>query len=150
MFLIASSFCWAAGTVLARNALHSIDPIALAFVAAAFSLPVHFFAARNSLAASILQLDNPYLVIALVYSGVFSTGFSYAMWNYGVRQVGASHAAIYQNLIPIVALTGSLILLHEYPLFWQLVGGALILCGLIVMRRARGRPQAEAGIVSEG
>ena len=59
------------------------------------------------------------------------------MWNVGVRQVGPSHAAGFQNLVPIIALITSWLLLGEVPLLLQILGGILIIAGLVVMRWQR-------------
>jgi len=69
-----------------------------------------------------------------------STGVAYAMWNDGIKKVGAPHAAVYQNVIPLVALIGAWLINNEVPVALQLWGGASIIAGLIVMRRGRERP----------
>ena len=59
------------------------------------------------------------------------------MWNYGVRHAGAAHAAIIQNVIPLIAILAAWITRGETATAAQLFGGALILGGLIMMRTAR-------------
>lgn len=139
LIVLAAALAWAAATVMSRPVLQSISPIALAFIASATTLPLHIAVATPHLGEGILALKDPVVIGCLVYSGVFSTGISYAMWHYGVRQVGASHAATYQNLIPIVALAGGWLFLQESLLLGQIVGGFLIIAGLVFMRRARRR-----------
>ena len=139
LIVLAAALAWAVATVMSRPVLQSISPIALAFIANAATLPLHIAVATPHLREGILALKDPVVIGCLVYSGVFSTGISYAMWHYGVRQVGASHAATYQNLIPIVALTGGWLFLQESLLLGQIVGGSLIISGLIFMRRGRSR-----------
>ena len=56
----------------------------------------------------------------------------------GVRAVGPSHASVYTNLVPVVALLGSWLWVGEAITGVQLTGGTLILGGLLVMRAARG------------
>ena len=59
------------------------------------------------------------------------------MWNYGVQKLGAPHAAIYQNVIPLVAVISAWWMIGETPLSFQILGGALIIGGLVLMRRSR-------------
>ena len=117
--------------------MKNISPIALAFWSVALSVPLHFLVASYALPQLGEVFADPWLVVAIVYSGTFSTGLAYAMWNYGIKKLGAAHAAGFQNLVPVVALIASWLLIGEVPLTWQLIGGTLIIGGLIVMRRQR-------------
>ena len=76
-------------------------------------------------------------IVCILYSGVFSTGLAYAMWNLGVKQLGASHAAVFQNLVPLVALLCSWYFLDERVTPIQIFGGTMIIAGLFVVPRNR-------------
>ena len=73
----------------------------------------------------------------MLYSGVLSSGLSLPLWNYGVRQAGAAHAAIIQNLIPVVAIIVAWFSRGEPVTQAQILGGSLILSGVIMVRRGR-------------
>ncbi len=73
----------------------------------------------------------------ILYAGVLSSGLSQPMWHFGVRVAGAAHAAIIQNLIPLIAILAAWVSRGEKATLAQLVGGTLILSGLVVMRFAR-------------
>ena len=60
------------------------------------------------------------------------------MWHFGVKHAGAAHAAIVQNLIPVVAIVATWISRGEAPTGPQMFGGAMILIGLVSMRISRG------------
>jgi len=137
LLVLGAAFSWAVGSVISRPMMKNISPLSLAFVSLATMVPLHYVVAWNSLGEIPVVLSNPLLVAVLCFSGVFSTGLAYAMWNYGVKQIGAANAAGFQNLVPLVALLSSWVLIGEVPYQWQLVGGALIIAGLIVMRRAQ-------------
>lgn len=68
-------------------------------------------------------------------------------WNYGVRRLGAVSAALYMNLIPVVAVLTAFAL-GTVPRLEQLLGGALVMAGVLFVqlsnlrRRARVRPAA--------
>lgn len=135
--ILIAVLIWAGSSVLSRSILQSISPTMLAFMACISTLPLHFLLAARELRSGWAELPDSRILMAVIYSGVFSTGVAYALWNYGVRQVGVSHAAIFQNLVPVVALFVAWAFLGEAPTSIQLVGGSLIIAGLLIMRRGR-------------
>ena len=81
-----------------------VSPIGLACCGVTIAVPLHFWVARESLDQIPRFFQDGWLLASLLFSGGFSTGLAYAMWNYGVKTLGTSHAAIYQNLVPVFAL----------------------------------------------
>jgi drug/metabolite transporter (DMT)-like permease len=139
LLVLVAALAWAIAAVISRPILSYMSPIKLAFLATTGTLPIHFVATYFLSEQGFVQSFDWTTSICIFYSGVFSTGFAYAMWNYGVKQIGASHAAVFQNLVPLVALICSWFFLGEYASIVQLVGGALIIAGLFVVRRNRAR-----------
>lgn len=137
LIMLAAALVWATGTVKSRAVLRSISPITLSAISSVIMLPLHFAIAGPNLVASLEVLPRIDVWIPLLYSGVFSTGVALILWNYGVREAGAAHAAVFQNLIPVIAITSAWIVRGEAVSLLQIAGGTLILSGLIVMRRAR-------------
>ena len=68
--------------------------------------------------------------LGVIYSGVFVFGISYILWNYVVKEVGATRASIYTNLPPFVSILLGWIFLGEKINFVQICGGFFILIGL--------------------
>jgi drug/metabolite transporter (DMT)-like permease len=73
----------------------------------------------------------------VVYAGVLAIGVAYILWNRGVRKIGSSRTAAYQNLTPVVALLVAWAWLEEVPTPLQLAGAAVILVGISLARMAR-------------
>ena len=135
-------FCaiaWSVSTVISRPVLKYISPVRLTFWGIGLALPFHllfaFLQPTDDFAFQQQTLLRPSVLMASLYSGIFSTGIALAMWSYGVKILGASHASIYSNLIPLVALLLGWMCLNEIPTPLQLTGGVMIICGLLVMRR---------------
>jgi drug/metabolite transporter (DMT)-like permease len=101
---------------------------------------MHLAVAAPSLLQSLALLSSLTLVLCLLYSGTLSTGLAMPLWSYGVRQAGAAHATMFQNLSPIIAVVSAWLILGEALSPSQAIGGSLILGGLFVMRRARHEP----------
>lgn len=70
-----------------------------------------------------------------IYSGLFSVGIAYIIWNYGLRQVGAVRTATYQNLVPVMGLILGFIILGEKMTAVQYIGSAIVIAGIIQTRR---------------
>ena len=137
MFILGAALVWSAGTVYSRPLLRRISPMQLSAFAAALSLPVHLLVAADRYEGNMAALNSASLWLIILYAGILSSGLSQPMWNFGVRYAGAAHAAIIQNLIPLVAILVAWYVRSEIPTSGQIIGGALILSGLIVMRRGR-------------
>ena len=136
MIVLAAALLWAAASVASKPMLNHLSAIRLAFYAMFLTLPIHWLLAVPSLHLFWDAMD-PWTFAAIFYSGFFSTGVAFAMWNDGIGKVGAPHAAIYQNVIPLVAVIGAWLMIGEIPTALQLCGGGLIIAGLLVMRQSR-------------
>lgn len=131
-------FCaiaWSASTVISRPVMKYISPVELSFWGMGLALPVHFVIAMLVGDGATEVVWRPLVMLSILYSGIFSTGLALAMWSYGVKILGASHASIYGNLIPLVAMIFGWLMLGEVPTALQWIGGGMIICGLLAMRR---------------
>ncbi|MCA9218602.1 MAG: DMT family transporter [Planctomycetales bacterium] len=135
--VLAAALVWAIGTVYSRPLLKKISPMQLSAASSAIGLPVHLVLAAQCLPKDFSVLASASLWMIIVYSGSLSSGLSQPMWNFGVRHAGAAHAAIVQNLIPVVAIVVAWLARGEIATPNQFVGGALILGGLATMRIGR-------------
>ena len=131
---------WGVYTAWSRPALTDISSTGLAFLSMAVALPFLWVVALPELLALdlVALAEDPRLgelIGALLFSGVFSTGLAYVLWNAGVRHVGASHTAVFANLVPIVALGTGAAFLGEGVSELQLLGGGLVLAGVWLVRR---------------
>jgi drug/metabolite transporter (DMT)-like permease len=138
MLILLASVMWAVGSILSKPLFEYVTPTQLAFLSSVITLPAHYAVAGRTTIDAVQKIStDPSIFWLVAYSGLFSTGFAYALWNYGVRRVGPSHASIYQNFVPIIAITSGLFIVNEVPGGVQIPGGILILGGLILMRRGR-------------
>ena len=142
--MLAGAILWASYTVFSRPVLQAgISATGLAFFGILVSLPLLWGMGYTVIDEVDWAAVDGTVWITLLYSGGLSTGLAYAIWNAAVQRVGPSQTAIYNNLVPVVALASGVVLLGETVTLFQLMGGALILGGLFLMRRAR-RPVVAA------
>lgn len=138
MIALLAALTWASGTVFSRPMLKLISPVQLAACSATIGLPFHVLFAWPTLAVSIPLLQETSLQLCILYSGILSTGLALAMWSYGVKHAGAAQATMFQNLSPIVAIVSAWLWRGESISIAQTIGGAMIISGLVIMRRSRG------------
>jgi drug/metabolite transporter (DMT)-like permease len=74
---------------------------------------------------------------ALGYSTLLSLVLAYWIWNRSVREVGGTKTAIYMCITPLVGVLVAWAALGERPGPLHAAGGALILVGVVLARRAR-------------
>ncbi len=137
--ILAAALIWSGGTVYSRRLLKRISPTQLSAIAAVIALPVHLLFAVGRYEVSLPALESGTVWLIILYSGVLSSGLALPMWNVGVRHAGAAHAAVIQNLIPLIAIIAAWFSRGETATGSQLIGGSLIVAGLIVMRISRAR-----------
>ncbi|MFK7769918.1 MAG: DMT family transporter [Mariniblastus sp.] len=138
LLVLSSALAWAMGAVISRPLLTFVSPIRLAFYATVGTFPIHFAMPFFLSTTPVEAMGNSFVVASVLYSGIFSTGLAYAMWNFGVLKLGASQAAVYQNLVPLVALIAAWVSpLREVLTPMQFLGGVMIIFGLFVTRRLR-------------
>ena len=134
--LLLAMIAWALGTVLSRPVLSTFPATRLAFLFTCVVLPGHWLLALPHLKPALLGL-GPGGWAAVSYSGVLSTGIAYALWNASVRRIGPARTSAFTNVVPLVALALAWAFLGERPGGVQLAGGALVLLGIALLRRAR-------------
>ncbi|MHC5065918.1 MAG: DMT family transporter [Planctomycetota bacterium] len=132
LLTIGAAMAWGLYTGLNRSLARAVSPISLAFYTTTITLPLHW--AIGWPVMSDLSLVSPTVWGCIAFSGALGTGLAYAMWNVGIRQVGAAHTTIYVNLVPVLAIVISYFWLGEMVTGVQMAGGALVLGGLWLVR----------------
>ncbi len=86
----------------------------------------------------------PQSIWALLYLGVFGSGVCFILFAVGIRELGASKANVYANLVPVVAAIVSFFVLKEAMPLMKIIGIAVVLAGLMLSQRtAKERPNAK-------
>lgn len=146
LLMMGAAIVWAAYTTFSKPVLDDLSPSGLIFFGILAALPFLFAFAAPSFDAVAWGKVNAWVWAAIVASGGLSTGLAYALWNAAVQHVGPSHAAAFNNLVPFVGVAGGVLLLGEPVTAFQLAGGALIIAGLILLRRSRRAPRAMSNV----
>ena len=137
LIMLGAAITWSSGTVASRSILRTVSPLKLSAISSVIMLPVHFVIAWDKLGDGIAALPEIEAWSSVLYSGLFSTGFALAMWNYGVLHTSAAHASVYNNLLPVIAMVSAFLIRGESVTIIQIVGGILIIAGLMIMHKGR-------------
>jgi drug/metabolite transporter (DMT)-like permease len=73
---------------------------------------------------------------AVVYAGMLGIGVAHLLWYRGVMTIGNTRTAVFQNLVPVLAILVAWAWLGETPTIGQVAGAAVILAGVTVVRRS--------------
>lgn len=75
---------------------------------------------------------SPKMLLLLMVLGLFCSTLAYAGYNYGVRNLGASEACIFNNAIPIFSLIAA-VLIGQEQFSWSKAAGILIVVTGVVI-----------------
>ncbi|GIL39420.1 DMT family transporter [Roseiterribacter gracilis] len=138
--LIAAGLMWAIYTVALRGA--GVTPIHAVAIVAVWSailyLPVYVLFLHPSLPSM------PFKDVAFhcFYQGVFAGVVAMLTWNRAVALLGASRAAPFAALAPVLALLAAIPFLNEIPTHAEWIGTLLISCGVPLATGALDRKAA--------
>ena len=72
------------------------------------------------------------MLLLLLVLGLFCSTLAYAGYNYGVRNLGASEACIFNNAIPVFSLIAALVIGQESFNWIHLIGMIVVISGVII------------------
>jgi drug/metabolite transporter (DMT)-like permease len=126
---------WAAYTIIGRFALKNLTPIAATTYAALWGLA---FLACGA-ASEIWSIDGGAFTwqvwASIVYLGAFGTVIAFIWYYEGVKAIGPSRTAVFNNLVPAFGVVLALLVLGEPILVSMVVGGLLVIMGVTLTNR---------------
>jgi len=133
--ILAAAVFWGSYTVLSLGLLRRYSPLALAAYAMTLGGLCAFPLAAFDPAPLDLAAIDARTWGAAVYSTLCSSAFGFAAWGWGVSRAGANRVLIYQYLVTLIGVTAGIVLLGERFGLGQLVGAAVIICGVYLAKR---------------
>lgn len=143
---IVAAVAYAAGVTLQKPAVRAVPALQVTWLACLTG-----FIACLPFAPSLLsEVSSATLpkIGWVVYLGVFPTAIGFTTWTYALRRTTAGRLGATTYLVPPVVIAMAWLLLGEVPPPLSLVGGAICIAGVIVVRtptlRLPGRRMVEA------
>lgn len=140
--VLGAAACWAGYTLGVRRYAPAMSPLRLTTLTMLTGTPVLVLAGLPDLVRTDWAAVSPAAWGGVAYSAFLALLVAYTLWNTSVAEVGPSRTAVYNCLIPVVALTLGWLTLGERPGILQLAGAALIVGGVLVARNAPRREPA--------
>lgn len=137
LLMFGAISAWAAYTLVGRLALRGLTPIAATTWAALWGLALLACGAARELPSLEWASFTWQVWLSMAYLGVFGTVLGFVWYYEGVKAIGPSRTAIFNNLVPVFGVSFAALLLGEPVLVSMVVGGALALAGVTLTNRAR-------------
>ena len=132
LLVVASAALWAVYTVGARNVVRKYGALTVMvwtlWIGAALLVLIGIPDLRR------LEPAGPLAWAAVAYAGVLGIGLAQVLWYRGVRLIGNTRTAVYQNVVPIGAIAVAWAWLDEVPNLGQLAGAAIVVGGVAAVR----------------
>jgi drug/metabolite transporter (DMT)-like permease len=136
---LLAAACWAIYTVFGSTILRRHSPLVTttwAIVAGTLFIAPFGIGQLLSAGASGQLADlGPPILLAIIYSGTLAAGFANVIVFHGVKLLGPTRVNALQFLVPALAVAMAAIFLGEPIRPIQVVGGAIILAGVGLLRR---------------
>ena len=140
LLVLGAALSWASFTVFGRRITKRRGALEVTAWTLWAALPVIIVMGIPDLMRVDWGSVPPGIWFATAYTGVFGIAIAYLLWSRGMKTIGQSRTAVYQNLVPVIALATAWMWLGETPTPQQLGGAAVILSGVAVGARLRRTP----------
>ena len=135
LFMFGACAAWVAYIILSKNLHKRLSELAITTYQSIFgTLVLVPFAILEHRQWVPITLSAG---LSLAYLAVFCSALSNFLYVYSLSRLGPIAVSPYVNLIPVVGVLGGVALLGETIVWIQLVGGAVILAGVLLVSRVQ-------------
>jgi drug/metabolite transporter (DMT)-like permease len=130
LMLAVSTTSWSVYSVLGKIAGHRHHPITSTTYAFGFGALLLTLFAVPHWSAGTLSHFTPVVIYCLLFMAVLASAVCFVIWFHGIRKIGASRAAIFQNIVPVSAAALAILFLDERLRAFHVIGAILVLGGV--------------------
>jgi drug/metabolite transporter (DMT)-like permease len=135
LFVIASMVTWGLYNLGVQRLVGELPPLWITAGAMLAGFPFLLGAIAVERPAHLALSVREHLPV-LLYLAIGPSALAYACWNAAVRDLGASYAMMFNNLLPIFGMLLGSLALHERVTAVQVLASALIIAGIVVAYRS--------------
>ncbi|MEQ6916235.1 DMT family transporter [Halomonas aquatica] len=128
LLMVVAATCYALYGVMLKRWPLDMPPWVVLYLQAAFAT---LFLLPGYLLGPMTPVDDQNVWLIL-YAGIPASIITTFLWMRAIRQIGASQASIFINLMPVFSALIAMALLGERVAAYHLAGGALVLAGVIM------------------
>jgi len=120
-------------TIMAKKLVHDYNGIIItawqSTLGAVLFLPLFLIFELKRIDLGAMQTDS---VWAILYLGIFGSGVCFILFTTGIRELGATKANVFANLVPVITAILSYFMLKEAMPLLKILGIAVVLAGLLL------------------
>lgn len=135
LFVIASMVTWGFYNLGVQQVSRDLAPLWITAGAMLAGFPFLLGAIALEHPPHLLYTVRTHLPI-LAYLAIGPSAVAYACWNAAVRDLGASYAMMFNNLLPIFGMLLGSLVLHERVTVVQILASGFIIAGIVIAYRA--------------
>ena len=128
LLMVVAATCYALYGVMLKRWPLDMPPWVVLYLQAAFAT---LFLLPGYLLGPMTPVDG-HNVWLILYAGIPASIITTFLWMRAIRQIGASQASIFINLMPVFSALIAMALLGERVAPYHLAGGTLVLAGVIM------------------
>jgi drug/metabolite transporter (DMT)-like permease len=126
--------CWTIYTLGAGRLMERHSPLGVTGLSMIIGTAIYLPVMAGQIAALEWVSLSDATWIKVIYSSVAALVVAYMIWYAAVQRIGSARTSVYSNTIPIFALAVAAIWLGEPLGLRKLIGAALVLAGVALMR----------------
>lgn len=136
LLMLLASVSWAFYTILGGSLSRRYSPLKVTALGMLIGTPFLVLLSASELLNQQWATVSVKGWMGVCYSFLLAGVVSFVMWNVSVHKAGNTRTAIFSNLVPVVAVTVSVIFLDETVRTWQIIGAAITMTGVTMARLA--------------
>ncbi|MDI6401330.1 DMT family transporter [Balneolaceae bacterium ANBcel3] len=134
LIIVVAALVFAAYTLLSRSLLEEYSPLTLSVIVMTIGGSMLILVGIPSIIRLDFSAVSTLSLAGVAYSGIFSIGLAYLIWNFGIKNTGTVRTAMYQNLVPVLGIAIGFIFLGEKLQYLQYIGSLLTIGGIMLSR----------------
>jgi drug/metabolite transporter (DMT)-like permease len=135
VLVAGAALCWGSYTALSIFLLRDYSPLAVA----GYTMLFAGLAVLPLASLDLVRADWGAVSVgswaAAAYSALAVAAFGFSAWQWGISRIGANRVLVYQYVITLTGVLSGVLLLGEGLGKEQLIGAAIIFCGVYLGRR---------------
>lgn len=135
LLMFTAITAWAAYTLIGRKVLKDLSPIAATTYASLWGFLFLGTGSAFEIGTVNWSALSWQVWFSIFYLGAFGTVIAFIWYYEGVKAIGPSRTAVFNNLVPAFGVLLAALLLGEPVLVSMVVGGALAIIGVTITNR---------------
>jgi len=150
LIILGAMVTWGLYSSVGKEAMKTMTPIEVNTGGALIGSLLFGIGALNEQVWTLPALVDTIFWINALYLGAFVTFIGFLFYFIGVRELGATRAGGFINLVPVFGTFFSAIFMPEDPIYWTFgVGLLLVVCGISIINFPIKENEVEAPLETE-